>query len=106
MSARKIENEALFQPITVQAQTTRLDLPAGAVRIRRNGIEFRSEAAIPVWTEMTVAMQTPTDARKVNFSGVVVACAGNRHSGFMVSLLFTSLSKQAQARLNSMAVAP
>lgn len=106
MSARKIENTALFQPVTVQTHTTRLDLPAGAVRIRRNGIEFRADNAIPVWTEMTVAMQTPSDARKVNFSGVVVACTGNRHAGYAVSLLFTSLSKQAQARLNSMAVAP
>jgi hypothetical protein len=76
------------------------------VRIRKNGIEFRAENAIPVWTEMTVAMQTPTDSRKVNFTGVVVACNGNRHAGYMVSLLFTSVSKQAQARLNSMAVAP
>ena len=106
MSARKLENGGLFQPVTVQAHTTRLDLPAGAVRIRRNGIEFRSDSAIPVWTEMTVAMETPSDARKVNFSGVVVACHGNRHAGYVVSLLFTSLSKQAQARLNSMAVAP
>ena len=106
MSARKIENTGLFQPITVQAQTTRLDLPAKAVRIRKNGIEFRADAAIPVWTEMTVAMQTPADARKVNFAGVVVACNGNRHAGYAVSLLFTNVSKQAQARLNSMAVAP
>jgi hypothetical protein len=106
MSARKIANPELFQPVTVQAQTTRLDLPANAVRIRKNGIEFRSDAVIPVWTEMTVAMQTPSDSRKVNFTGVVVACNGNRHAGYMVSLLFTSLSKQAQARLNSMAVAP
>lgn len=106
MSARKIENTGLFQPITVQAQTTRLDLPAKAVRIRKNGIEFRADAAIPVWTEMTVAMQTPADARKVNFAGVVVACNGNRHAGYTVSLLFTNVSKQAQARLNSMAVAP
>ena len=59
MSARKLENAGLFQPITVQAHTTRLDLPANAVRIRRNGIEFRADTAIPVWTEMTVAMQTP-----------------------------------------------
>lgn len=106
MSARKIENAALFQPITVQAQTTRLDLPANAVRVRKNGIEFRSDTTIPVWTEMTIAMQTASDARKVNFSGVVVACTGNRLTGYQVSLLFTSLSKQAQARLNSMAVAP
>lgn len=106
MSARKIANQDLFQPVTVEAHTTRLDLPARAVRIRKNGIEFRSESAIPVWTEMTVSMRTPSDTRKVNFAGVVVACNGNRHGGFMVSLLFTSVSKQAQARLNSMAVAP
>jgi hypothetical protein len=55
---------------------------------------------------MIVSMRTPSDSRKVNFAGVVVACNGNRHSGFAVSLLFTSVSKQAQARLNSMAVAP
>ena len=106
MSARKITNPALFRPITVQAPTTRLDLPTSAVRIRKNGIEFLAAAAIPVWTEMTVAMQTPSDARKVNFSGVVVACNGSRHAGYTVSLLFTSLSKQAQARLNSMVMAP
>ncbi|HYV29993.1 MAG TPA: PilZ domain-containing protein [Candidatus Binatia bacterium] len=106
MSARKVANPELFQPLTVHAQTTRLDLPARAVRIRRNGIEFRADTPIPVWTEMTVAMQTPSDSRKVNFTGVVVACHGDRHTGYMVSLLFTSVSKQAQARLNSMAVAP
>lgn len=106
MSARKIDNSALLQPVSIQARTTRLDLPANSVRIRKNGIEFRSDGAIPVWTEMTVAMQTPTDSRKVNFTGVVVACSGNRHAGYVVSLLFTSLSKQAQARLHSMTVAP
>ena len=106
MSARKISNPELFQPVVVQAQTTRLDLPAHAVRIRKNGIEFRSTESIPVWAEMTVAMQTPADSKKLNFTGVVVACNGNRHSGYVVSLLFTNVSKQAQARLNSMAVAP
>jgi hypothetical protein len=106
MSARKFANQDLFQPVTVQAQTTRLDLPASAVRIRKNGIEFRSQNAIPVWTEMTVSMRTPTDTRKLNFNGVVVACNGNRHAGYAVSLLFTNVSKQAQARLNSMAIAP
>ena len=55
---------------------------------------------------MTVSMRTPTDARKVNFNAVVVACSGSRHAGYAVSLLFTNVSKQAQARLNSMVVAP
>lgn len=106
MSARKIGSSELFQPITVKAETTQLDLPASAVRIRKNGIEFRSAQEIPAWTEMTVAMQTPLDPRKFNCTGVVVACTGNRHSGYVVSLLFTDLSKQAQARLSSMVLAP
>lgn len=105
MSARRITNPELFQPIIVNSPT-RLDLPAGAVRIRKNGIEFSTDRAIPVWAEMTVAMQTPSDSRKVNFTGIVVACSGDRHWGYTVSLLFTNVSKQAQARLNSMTVAP
>jgi hypothetical protein len=106
MSARKIGSSELFQPVTVHAQTTQLDLPAGAVRVRRNGIEFRSQNPIPVWTEMTVDMRAPKMEGKVQFSGVVVACDGNRHAGYTVSMLFTNVSKQAQARLNTMATAP
>ncbi len=107
MSARKIESSTLAQsPVTLRARTTCLELPANSVRIRKNGIEFRSDTTIPVWTEMTVALQTAADSRKVNFTGVVVACTGNRHAGYVVSLLFTSLSRQAQARLHSMTVAP
>jgi len=34
---------------------------------------------------------------------VVVACHGDRHSGFLVSMVFTGLSRQAQARLTSLA---
>ena len=105
MSARRISTDS-FQPITVQARTTQLDLPASAVRIRKNGIEFRSEKEIPAWTEMTVAMQTPPDSKKLNFSGVVVACSGNRHLGYTVSMLFTNVSKQVQARLNTLALQP
>jgi hypothetical protein len=102
MSARKVIQPDVFKPVTVAAQTTQLDLPARAVRIRKNGIEFRSGHPIPVWAEMTVALQAPLDPRKVNFTGVVVACNGSRHAGYMVSMVFTSLSKQAQARLNSL----
>ena len=106
MSARKLGSSELFQRVTVQAPATKLDLPAASVRVRKNGIEFRSQDAIPIWAEMTVAMQTPQVAGKVQFNGVVVACDGNRHTGYAVSMLFTSVSKQAQARLNSMTIAP
>lgn len=51
---------------------------------------------------MTVTLQSP-EAGRVNCTGVVVACVGNRHDGFAVSMVFTSLSKQSQARLETLA---
>ncbi len=104
MSARKIVGSAAFQPLTtVQARQTRLSLAPHEVRIRKNGVEFRSSTAITPWTEMTVTLQSTRDTGRVHCTGVVVACTGNRHSGYIVSMVFTSLSKQSQARLNLLA---
>jgi hypothetical protein len=103
MSARKIDGSAGFEPLTVQARQTRLSLAPNEVRIRRNGVEFRSAAPISAWTEMTVTLQSTRGNGRVHCTGVVVACNGNRHSGYMVSMVFTSLSKQSQARLNVLA---
>lgn len=102
MSARRIDT-SLFQPVTVQTQATQLNLPASAVRLRKNGIEFRTNSAIPQWTEMVITLQTPTTPR-LQCSGVVVACDGSRHAGYQVSMLFTSVSRQVQAHLDSLAV--
>src|SRR5258708_4583804 len=103
MSARKIESSDAFQPVTLQARQTCLSLAPDQVRIRKNGVEFRSVSAISAWTEMTVTLQSTRDAGRVHCTGVVVACNGNRHSGYTVSMVFTSLSKQSQARLNLLA---
>jgi hypothetical protein len=103
MSARKITSTEVFQPVTVQARTTRLEVPSHAVRVHKNGIEFRSQNPIPAWTEMTVGLETPGDSRKVQFSGVVVACLGDRHQGYKVSMVFTNVSAKAQARLSALA---
>ena len=76
-----------------------LNLPAEAVRVRKTGIEFRSREAIQPWTEMTVSLQRHGDTRKIHCAGVIVACHGNRHEGYTISMLFTNLSRQTQARL-------
>ena len=52
---------------------------------------------------MTVALQSSGDPKKVNCTGVVVACDGNRHTGYAVSMLFMNLSRQSQERLNLLA---
>src|ERR1700728_178014 len=104
MSARKIENSSDFNQVTVQSRETRLSLAPDQVRVRRNGVEFRSVSPITPWTEMTVTLQSARDSGRVHCTGVVVACNGNRHDGYAVSLVFTSLSKQSQARLESLAL--
>jgi hypothetical protein len=103
MSARRIDAAGDFQPVTVQARETRLSLAPEDVRIRRNGVEFRSASPIAPWTEMTVTLQSTREAGRVHSTGVVVACSGGRHSGYTVSMVFTGLSKESQARLNLLA---
>jgi hypothetical protein len=103
MSARRIDAAGDFQPVTVQSRETRLSLAPEDVRIRRNGVEFRSAEPIAPWTEMTVTLQSTREAGRVHSTGVVVACSGNRHSGYTVSMVFTGLSKESQARLDILA---
>jgi hypothetical protein len=78
-------------------------LPSNQVAIRKNGIEFLSPNAIPLWTEVTVDLRSPLEPRPVRGSGVVVDCTGNRHTGFVVSLMMTNLTRQSQERLSQLA---
>src|SRR5690349_15312979 len=104
MSAKKFSSgNSLQQSIMVEGRQSRLELSSEAVVIRRNGIEFRSPTPFNPWTEMTVALQSPRDDGRIQCSGVVIACSGNKHAGYQVSLVFTGMSRQAQSRLNVMA---
>jgi hypothetical protein len=107
MSARKIESAgSLQQHVTVQARQARLSLSPNSVIIHRNGIEFRSPVAFAPWTEMTLTLQSPPDNGAIHCSGVVISCTGSKHVGYHVSMVFTGLSKHAQARLNTLAQSP
>jgi PilZ domain len=103
MSAKKLVGGGFFeQPVTVEARQARLELSADTVVIHKGGIEFRSPTPFSPWTEMTVALQPPGGSR-LHCHGVVIACSGNKHAGYHVSMVFTSLTKQVQTRLNSIA---
>ena len=91
--------------VTVEARQTRLSLSPGSVIFHKNGIEFRSATPFSTWAEMTLTLQSPREAGKLHCTGVVIACTGNKHSGYHVSMVFTGLSKQAEARLNALAFA-
>jgi hypothetical protein len=104
MSARKAEISSPVHHVTVEARQTRLTLTEDSVIIHKNGIEFRSAAPFSAWAEMTMTLQSPRDGGKVHCTGVVISCTGNKHTGYHVSMVFTNLSKQAQARLGAMAI--
>ena len=104
MSARKIGSiDSPKQQVTIEGRQSTLELSTDAVAIHKSGIEFRSPTPFHEWTEMTVALQSPHDGGQVQCSGVVIACSGNKHTGYRVSMVFTSMTESAQAQLNSMA---
>jgi hypothetical protein len=103
MSARKIEHSGSFQQLTVQARQTSLSLSSNSVIIHKNGIEFRSPTPFAAWTEMTMTLRSPVEGCRIHCTGVVISCTGSKHAGYHVSMVFTSLSKHAQARLSTMA---
>lgn len=102
MSAKRLVGSSFEQPVTVEARQAKLELSADTVVIHKNGIEFRSPTPFKEWAEMTVSLQSPRGG-KLQCAGVIVACSGNKHTGYNVSMMFTSLTKQAQTRLNTMA---
>jgi hypothetical protein len=97
MSARKIEISPLG--LSANNNTQCLTVPASSVRIRKNGIEFRHDQPFVPWTEMTVTLQGSGLAKKVNFTGVIVACSGDPQNGYEISMLFTRVTRLSQARL-------
>ncbi|HWQ90170.1 MAG TPA: hypothetical protein VN673_00760 [Clostridia bacterium] len=102
MSARKYAETGAIHHVTVHARQARLNLSQDSIVIHKNGIEFRSTSPFSPWTEMTLTLQS-ADQGKVHCNGVVIACSGNKHTGYHVSMVFTGLSKQAEARLSDMA---
>jgi hypothetical protein len=104
MSAKKLGSaDSLGQPVSVSARNTKLELSTESVSVHKNGIEFRSPSPLTEWSEMTVALQSPLDGSKVACNGVVVACVGNKHSGYHISMIFTGVTRQAQERLTLLA---
>jgi hypothetical protein len=102
MSASKIDRTRSSLPLTDHSNHTSLDLTAAEVYFRKNGIEFRTHASIPVWTEMTVDLQA-AHGHQVSCTGVVVACSGNRHTGYLIAMVFTDMSPQHQRRMQELA---
>ena len=105
MAASRLDSVGPFSSFVVETSRSRFALPHRAAYIRPNGVEFHSPGPFPVWTEMTVVLKSPGEVGPIHCTGVVVACDGNRHAGYQVSLFFLNLSKASQERLQAMAFA-
>ena len=104
MSAKRLTGSNSFQPsVSVTARDTRLELSTDKVSIHKNGIEFRSPQPFNEWSEMTVALLSPRDGARISCHGVIVGCAGNKHTGYHISLVFTGLNAETQKQLGTMA---
>lgn len=104
MSAKKLGSLDSFQQhVTVKGRQAHLELCANSVVVHRNGIEFRSPTPFTEWAEMTVQLASSQEDSSIECSGVVVSCFGNKHIGYQVSMVFTNLSKQAEAGLSALA---
>lgn len=102
MSTSNVDHSGAFQPVTVRTQKTVLRLQPHQVQIRNNGVAFLSAQPIPLWTELTLELRAPLEPGSVRGTGVVVDCTGNRHSGYVVSLVFMNLTRQSQENLGRM----
>ncbi|MCX8107358.1 MAG: hypothetical protein N3G20_00990 [Verrucomicrobiae bacterium] len=100
MSTSKVDHSGAFQPVTVRNHETELRLAPHQVLIRKNGVAFMSANPIPLWRELTLELQMPAGGGKVKGTGVVVDCTGNKHYGYVVSLVFMSLSRDSEENLS------
>src|SRR5215471_10554282 len=100
MSAKKLGSlGSVGNSVSVAGQESALALAPDKVSVHKNGIEFRSPTPFTEWSEMTVILQSPLDGSKLSCHGVVVACAGNKHCGYNVSMIFTSMTSEAEKQL-------
>jgi len=103
MSSSKLDSSGVFDQIELEADQTHLCIPAGNVLFRTNGIEFQSPKEFPIWTEMTVDLQSPQSGEKLKCTGVIVACHGTRHAGYNISMVLMDLTPQTQNQLRLLA---
>jgi hypothetical protein len=104
MSAKKIGSlGSSGSSVSVAGREAALTLSSDHVSVHKSGIEFRSPTSFTEWSEMTVTLQSPLNGGRLSCHGVVVACAGNKHSGYHVSMLFTGMNEQTEKQLGAMA---
>lgn len=102
MTTSKLLPTASFGSALAAREPVHLRLSATEVVVRKNGLEFLSSQPLPLWAEVTVDVRSGAADRPLAGTGVVVDCAGNHQSGYVISLLLLDLSAQGQQHLEQL----
>jgi len=102
MKATKLDTSGVFDPVKVRAHELELALPAHTVHLTKNGVEFLSDQEVAMWTELTIDLQSPNQDNRIHCNGIVVGCSGNKHNGYLVSIIFMGIAPEAQQRLTEL----
>ncbi|MCX7871716.1 MAG: hypothetical protein N2487_00355 [Verrucomicrobiae bacterium] len=102
MSAGKLDRSNAFKPVVVHARQTLLSLSPEKIHVGKNGIEFHSVNPIQEYTEITLDIVSPKNGNRVHCNGVVVACKGNKHTGYNITVLFTGMASGVEMQLTEM----
>lgn len=105
MKSSKLDTSGVFDSAKATAKEMEFSLPNHSVQIRENGISFLSAKEVPLWSELTLDLQSTSQNEKIHCRGTVVHCSGNKHKGYVVSITFTGVSPDAQERLSHWAQA-
>ena len=88
--------------VTMTGRRPYLSLPAQAVHLRTNGIEFLHHRELPVWNELTVEILSPVKSDTARCQGLVIGCCGNRHNGYVISIVFSDRATGLESRIRQM----
>lgn len=88
MAASRTDGWPKNPVLVIESGDSRFGLPADQVEVRKNGVEFWSPTPFELWTEMGVAVDGSSGQTRCCGSAVVVSCEGDRHRGYVVSVLF------------------
>ena len=103
MKTTKLDKSGVFEPLTVRSNEIEFNLPPEAVNVRSNGVEFLAKQELPVWSELTIDLKSPSSNEPIHCNGIVVESSGSRHSGFVISILFVGLDPEAQSQVETVA---
>ena len=60
MKTTKLDKSGMFEPLTVRSNEIEFTLPPEAVNVRSNGVEFLANQELPVWSELTIDLKSPS----------------------------------------------